>query len=106
MGFGRVVKSGAPNRALNVLTVSLAEELAPDAIRVNGIAPSSMESDSRPALCWWPEERRREFFAGQLVDRVGHSGDLCHALVFLCSDDASFIMAETLPVDGGLVRIL
>jgi NAD(P)-dependent dehydrogenase (short-subunit alcohol dehydrogenase family) len=97
---------GVTKRALNALTVSLAEEFAPDAIRVNGIAPSSMESDSRPALRWWPEDRRRAFFAEQLVDRVGHFDDLCHALIFLCSEDASFITAETLRVDGGLVRIL
>ncbi|MCH2172440.1 glucose 1-dehydrogenase [Myxococcota bacterium] len=97
---------GVSKRALNALTVCLAEEFAPDRIRVNGIAPSSMESDSRPALRWWPEERRREFFAQQLVDRVGHFDDLCNALVFLCSDDASFITAETLRVDGGLTRIL
>jgi NAD(P)-dependent dehydrogenase (short-subunit alcohol dehydrogenase family) len=92
-------------RALNALTVALAVEFAPDRIRVNGLAPSSVESDTRPALRWWPEERRRAFFDQQLIKRVGHMNDLAHALIFLCSDEASFITAQTLPVDGGLVRI-
>lgn len=92
-------------RALNALTVALAVEFAPDKIRVNGLAPSSVESDTRPALRWWPEERRRQFFDQQLIKRVGHMNDLANALIFLCSDEASFITAQTLPVDGGLVRI-
>jgi NAD(P)-dependent dehydrogenase (short-subunit alcohol dehydrogenase family) len=96
---------GVSKRALNALTVSLAVEFAPDKIRVNGLAPSSMESDTRPALRWWSEERRRAFFDQQLIKRVGHMNDLAHALIFLCSDQASFITAQTLPVDGGLVRI-
>jgi 3-oxoacyl-[acyl-carrier protein] reductase len=96
---------GVSKRALNALTVSLAVEFAPDKIRVNGLAPSSVESDTRPALRWWPEERRRQFFDQQLIRRVGHMNDLANALIFLCSDEASFITAQTLPVDGGLVRI-
>jgi NAD(P)-dependent dehydrogenase (short-subunit alcohol dehydrogenase family) len=95
---------GVSKRALNALTVALAVEFAPDEIRVNGIAPSSVESDTRPALRWWPEERRRQFFDQQLIKRVVHMDDLARALVFLCSDDARFITAQTLIVDGGLVR--
>ncbi len=91
-------------RALNALTVALAAELSVDGIRVNGIAPSSMESDTRPALRWWPEERRQDFFDQQLIKRAGHVNDLAGALIFLCSDDASFITAQTLLVDGGLAR--
>jgi NAD(P)-dependent dehydrogenase (short-subunit alcohol dehydrogenase family) len=96
---------GVSKRALNALTVALAVEFAPDRIRVNGLAPSSVESDTRPALRWWPEERRRAFFDQQLIKRVGHMNDLANALIFLCSDEASFLTAQTLPVDGGLVRI-
>jgi NAD(P)-dependent dehydrogenase (short-subunit alcohol dehydrogenase family) len=96
---------GVSKRALNALTVALAVEFAPDKIRVNGLAPSSVESDTRKALRWWPEEQRRAFFDQQLIKRVGHMNDLANALIFLCSDQASFITAQTLPVDGGLVRI-
>jgi NAD(P)-dependent dehydrogenase (short-subunit alcohol dehydrogenase family) len=96
---------GVSKRALNALSVALAVEFAPDRIRVNRLAPSSVESDTRPALRWWPEERRRQFFDQQLIKRVGHMDDLAHALIFLCSDEAAFITAQTLPVDGGLVRI-
>jgi NAD(P)-dependent dehydrogenase (short-subunit alcohol dehydrogenase family) len=92
-------------RALNALTVALAVEFAPDRIRVNGLAPSAMESDTRPALRWWPEDRRRSFFDQQLIKRPGHMNDLANALIFLCSDEGSFITAQTLPVDGGIARI-
>ena len=56
---------------------------------------------ARKALRWWPEERRTAFFAQHLLPRIGHFDDLCNALVFLCSDDASYVTGHTLAVDGG-----
>jgi NAD(P)-dependent dehydrogenase (short-subunit alcohol dehydrogenase family) len=87
--------------ALNGLTVSLARELAPDRIRVNGIAPGLVASDAamqglEPAL----QER---VLAGQLIARLGEMGDLLSMVKFLCSDEASFITGQTFLVDGGSV---
>jgi 3-oxoacyl-[acyl-carrier protein] reductase len=95
--------------ALNSLTVGLAGELAPDGIRVNGIAPGLVDSEA--AVAWWndPSRSGREgidqmLIGGQMIKRQGRMNDLANACLFLCSDDASFITGQTLLVDGGHTR--
>jgi 3-oxoacyl-[acyl-carrier protein] reductase len=38
---------------------------------------------------------------GQLIKRLGRMADLANTVLFLCSDDASFITGQTILVDGG-----
>jgi NAD(P)-dependent dehydrogenase (short-subunit alcohol dehydrogenase family) len=87
--------------ALNGLTVSLARELASDRIRVNGIAPGLVASDAamqglEPAL-------KQRVLSGQLIPRLGQVADVVAMVVFLCSEQASFITGQTFLVDGGSV---
>jgi 3-oxoacyl-[acyl-carrier protein] reductase len=82
------------------LTVAFATELAPDRIRVNAIAPGLMNTEN--ALADLPRPLIDEFVnQRQLVNRLGTMGDVVSAMLFLCSDDASFITGETLKVSGG-----
>ena len=90
--------------ALNGLTASLAAEFAPDGIRVNGLAPSTMESDQRRAMRAFPEEERQRFLRQQLIPRFGRMEELAEVLVFLCSDESAFITGQTWLFDGGMVR--
>lgn len=90
--------------ALNGLTASLAAEFAPDGIRVNGIAPSTMESDSRPAMRAFSEEMKQQFLQQQLIQRFGRMDELAEVVVFLCSEESAFITGQTLLFDGGMVR--
>ena len=86
--------------AVRGLTVAFATELAPDRIRVNAIAPGLMNTENaladlpRPLIDEFVQER-------QLVHRLGTMGDVVSAMLFLCSDEASFITGETLKVSGG-----
>ena len=92
--------------ALNALTVGLAEELAADGIRVNGIAPSLVDSEA--AVEWMHSPARagvEDLLVGrQMIQRLGRMDDLADAALFLCSADASFITGQTLLVDGGFTR--
>ena len=82
------------------LTVAFATELAPDRIRVNAIAPGLMNTEN--ALADLPEPLIDEFTQRlQLVHRLGTMDDIVSAMLFLCSDEASFITGETVKVSGG-----
>lgn len=95
---------GVSKLALNGLTAALAAEFAADGIRVNGIAPSTMESATRPAMRAFPEEMRQAFLQQQLIRRFGRMEELAELLVFLCSDQSRFVTGQTWLFDGGLVR--
>jgi 3-oxoacyl-[acyl-carrier protein] reductase len=82
------------------LTVAFATELAPDRIRVNAIAPGLMNTEN--ALADLPKPLIDEFVQRlQLVHRLGTMDDIVSAMLFLCSDEASFITGETIKVSGG-----
>jgi NAD(P)-dependent dehydrogenase (short-subunit alcohol dehydrogenase family) len=87
--------------ALNNVTLSLAEELSADNIRVNGLAPGRVESPHTSRTV--SDEIRRGFLQAQLVKRAGKEIDVTEAALFLCSDAAGFITAQTLLVDGGFL---
>jgi 3-oxoacyl-[acyl-carrier protein] reductase len=88
--------------ALNGLTVSLAQEFAPDNIRVVGIAPGMIGSDA--VLQRLEDVHKQMMLDGQLVKRWGSPDDLVGMALLLCSDGASFVTGQTIVVDGGFVR--
>jgi 3-oxoacyl-[acyl-carrier protein] reductase len=93
---------GVSKLALNGLTVALAGEFAADHVRVNGIAPTLVDSEA--AMVEWPEERHAPMIARQLIQRLGRMQDVANLALFLCSDDASFITGQTILVDGGTTK--
>jgi NAD(P)-dependent dehydrogenase (short-subunit alcohol dehydrogenase family) len=86
--------------AVRGLTVAFAAELAPDGIRVNAISPGLMATEN--AMEDLPKAMVDDFVQNrQLVHRLGEMEDIVKAMLFLCSDDASFITGETIKVSGG-----
>jgi len=82
------------------LTKSIARELASRGITVNAVAPGFIETDMTAALT--PEQR--EALAKQIpLERLGSPEDIAKAVLFLASDDASYITGQVLVVDGGMV---
>ncbi len=91
---------GISKLAVRGLTVALARELAPDGIRVCGIAPGLIGSEE--VFARFPEERRERYINEiQLVRRLGQVEDIAGAAAYLASEEASFVTAETLLVTGG-----
>jgi len=90
--------------ALNAVTLSLAQEFAPDGIRVVGIAPGMVGSDA--VLERLEDVHKEAVLGGQLVKRWGQVDDLVGAALLLCSADAAFVTGQTVIVDGGFVKRL
>jgi NAD(P)-dependent dehydrogenase (short-subunit alcohol dehydrogenase family) len=86
--------------AVRGLTIAFAHEFAPDGIRVNGIAPGLMATEN--AMDDLPQEMVDHFVDElQLVPRLGQMDDIVQAMLWLCSDESSFVTGETLKVTGG-----
>ncbi|MEQ1631158.1 MAG: 3-oxoacyl-[acyl-carrier-protein] reductase [Planctomycetota bacterium] len=81
------------------LTKSLAKELAGRSVTVNLIAPGFITTDMTAQI---PEELRRSMLQTIPLGRLGQPEDIAAAVVFLCSDAASYITGQTLVVDGGM----
>lgn len=96
----------ATKGAILAMTKCQALDLAPDHIRVNVVSPG---------WTWTPEvakaaegdRARWEPIWGRfsMLRRLGEAREIARAILFLCSDDASFIMGAELPVDGGYLGL-
>ena len=89
--------------AVNVLTKSMAVELAPDNIRVNALCPVIGETALTETFMGMPDtpENRKKFEATIPLGRFSTPLDIAHAAAFLASDEAAFVTGVTLEVDGG-----
>jgi NAD(P)-dependent dehydrogenase (short-subunit alcohol dehydrogenase family) len=90
--------------ALVGLTRSLAIEYAACGIRVNAIAPGYVETPIAEA--YWntfpdPAEEKRRAYDLHPPKRIGRPDEVAMTAVFLASDEAPFINAETITIDGG-----
>lgn len=83
------------------LTRQTAVDLAPEGILVNGIAPGVIETDLTKARIESDTWYRMVQVEATPLKRVGTPADIAGAVAFLCSDDAQFIVGQTLVVDGG-----
>ena len=87
--------------AVNILSQSMAAELAPDNIRVNCVCPGVIETPMTEAVAANP--RIREVMENMTpMGRMGQPEEIASAVLWLCSDDASFVTGHPLVVDGGV----
>ena len=80
-------------------TKSLAREVGSRSITVNAVAPGFIDTDMTRAL---PEEQRKQLLDQIPMARLGDVKDIANAVVFLASEEASYITGETLHVNGGM----
>lgn len=85
------------------LTKSAALEYAEAGIRINAVCPSIVRTDM--AECFTGGDQRVEAYilAQQAFSRMGTAEEVAAAVVWLCSDAASFVTGHSLAVDGGLL---
>lgn len=89
--------------AVNLMSRSMAAELAPQKIRVNCIAPVMGATGLLEQFMGLPDtpENRAKFIASVPLGRLSTPRDIANACLFLASDEAEFVTGVVLEVDGG-----
>ena len=96
-----LVDYASTKAAINNFTKGLAQQLAPKGIRVNAVAPGPIWTPLQPSG-GQPAEELPEFGKSTPLGRVGQPTELAPAYVFLASAESSYVIGETLNVNGGM----
>ncbi|RKX73443.1 MAG: short-chain dehydrogenase [Spirochaetes bacterium] len=89
---------GAAKGAVISLTRSVARQLGPFGITCNAIAPHAIMTKM---MSYWDEEKKRSISETIPVRRLGTVKDVSNLILFLSSDESSFINGETVNINGG-----
>jgi 3-oxoacyl-[acyl-carrier protein] reductase len=89
----------ASKGGINAFTKALGKELAPSGIRVNAIAPGVIDT----AMNNFFSQQEKDALAEEIpMMRFGTSEEVAKLVAFLASDDASYITAQIITIDGGM----
>ena len=91
----------AAKGGLKLLMETMAQELAPEGIRVNAIAPGAIRTEIN-RTAWQTHEAEAALLKLIPYGRVGDPDDVARAVVWLASDDSDYVVGSTLFVDGGM----
>jgi dehydrogenase/reductase SDR family member 4 len=86
--------------AVIMLTRVMARELAPFGVRVNAVAPALIETKFSEAL-WKNPDILDQYLKTTPMGRTGQPEEIAGAVVYFCSDAASYVTGQTLVLDGG-----
>lgn len=91
---------GSSKGGIHVLTGTAAKEFARYNIRVNAVAPGAIDAGMTSSL---PEEYNNKYVNDIPLKRYGKADEVAKAIVFLASNESSYITGHVLHIDGGLL---
>jgi len=97
-GYSGLAAYAATKAGMDAATRSLARELGGRGIRVNSVAPGYLETGMTHGL---DDSQRLQIVRRTPLGRLGNPRDIAGPVLFLLSDEASFITGQVLVVDGG-----
>ncbi|HLC38236.1 MAG TPA: 3-oxoacyl-ACP reductase family protein [Candidatus Norongarragalinales archaeon] len=95
------VHYNASKAGVVALTKSFARQFGPS-VRVNSVAPGFIQTNFQSK---YPPKRLKEILSGIPLGRFGKTEDIAKAVLFLASQEASYVTGQTLVVDGGRIMI-
>ena len=96
-----LVDYASTKATINAFTKALAQQVAPKGIRVNAVAPGPIWTPLQ-VTDGQPQEKIAEFGEDTPLGRMGQPAELAPAYVFLASAESSYVLGETLNVNGGM----
>lgn len=103
VGFAGSAAYVASKHGVIGLTRTAALEYAPMGIRVNAVCPGVIDTPMVQRVTHDDPEQARQIVALEPIGRMGTPEEIAEAVVWLCSDAATFVVGHPLVVDGGLV---
>jgi NAD(P)-dependent dehydrogenase (short-subunit alcohol dehydrogenase family) len=106
VGFDGWAGYAASKGGINALTQQAAVEYAPLGIRVNAIIPGTILTEMNERILAGhpdPDALMAEWTRMHPIGRIGQPDEVARAIVYLASDEASFVTGMLLRVDGGMV---
>jgi 3-oxoacyl-[acyl-carrier protein] reductase len=99
MGNAGQSNYGAAKAGIIGFTKSLAREVGVRGVTVNAIAPGFIETDMTDSL---PEDQKKALAQQIPMGRLGTADEVAQAVLFLASENASYITAQTIHINGGM----
>jgi len=100
-GMANMALYGSSKAALVLLTKSWSAEYGPSGVRVNAVSPGPTRTEGTADM----GEALDQLASAAPAGRPGLPGEIASAVVYLASDEASFVHGALLPVDGGRVAV-
>jgi len=85
------------------LTKTAALEYARQGIRINAVCPGVIKTPMIDRVTGKDKEIEKQYISMEPVGRMGNPEEVGEAVIWLCSDSASFVTGHALPVDGGWI---
>lgn len=97
-GGSLIAPYAASKAGVHALTMATARELGPSGIRVNCVSPGVIDTDQHTGLS---TDQRAEVAAGIPLRRMGTAQEVAEVILWLLSEEASYVTGAILPVNGG-----
>lgn len=101
IGFAGLPAYVATKHGVVGLTKTSALEYAQQGIRINAVCPGVIQTAMIDRITGKDKEVEKQFIGMEPMGRMGNPEEVAEAVVWLCSDAASFVTGIAIPVDGG-----
>ena len=105
IGFPGLPAYVASKHGVVGLTKTAALEYAKQGIRINAVCPGVIKTPMIGRVTGKDKEIEKQYISMEPPGRMGNPEEVAEAIIWLCSDSASFVTSHAMPVDGGWIAV-